>query len=132
MLNTKDLAGAAETESAVHRCLLSRQGLREQPAQPPQEHAGKQHAAQCTQACTHIQCSSGLAFLPSFAEPNSDHLLRYFCKSSLFQEGPGAEFSCLYSVWHFCSTYHFSIQAISFRLSISFEEPEQGTNVSGL
>lgn len=76
------------------------------------------------QARTHTQLSSNLAFIPPFPKPNSDHLLKYFCKSSLSQEGPGAEFSCLYSVWHFCSAYHFSIQAISFKLSISFEEPE--------
>lgn len=88
------------------------------------ERAGREHAAWRTRARAHTQLSSDLAFLPPFPKPNSDHLLKYFCKSSLSQEGPGAEFSCLYSVWHFCSAYHFSIQAISFKLSISFEEPE--------
>lgn len=120
---------AAETESAVCGCLPSTWTVPEQPAQPPQEHAGRQHIARCTRARAHTQLSSGLAFLLPFPKPNSDHLLKYFCKLSLFQEGPGAEFSCLYSVWHFSSAYHFSIQAISFKLSTSFEEPGAPMNL---
>lgn len=115
---------ATETESAVCRCLLSAGRLWEQPAQPPWSvlagntlHGARGHAPTHSSAAT-------WHFFPPFPKPNSDHLLKYFCKSSLSQEGPGAEFTCLYSVWHFCSAYHFSIQAISFKLSISFEEPE--------
>lgn len=120
---------AAETESAVHRCLLSMQRQQEKAAQPPQERAGRQHTAQCTWAHAYTQLSSSQAFLPPFPKPNLDHLWKYFYKSPLSQEGPGAEFSCLYSVWHFCS---FSIQDISFKFSISFEEPEWDTNESSL
>jgi len=61
---------------------------------------------------------------PPLPKPNPGHLLKYFCRSFLSWEGLGAEFSYLYSVWHFCSTPHFCVQAIS---SGSFGESEQGT-----
>lgn len=64
---------------------------------------------------------------PPLPKPNPGHLLKYFCRSFLSWEGLGAEFSYLYSVWHFCSTPHFCVQAIS---SGSFGESEQGTTES--
>lgn len=81
---------ATETESAVCRCLLSTGGCGAACSASP-ERAGREHAARHTRAHAHTQLSGDLPFLPPFPKPNSDHLLKYFCKSSLFWEGLGAE-----------------------------------------
>lgn len=65
--------------------------------EPPQE-VLQAAAARRTQARAHTPLGSDLAVLPPLPKPDPGHLLKDFCKSSLFQQGLGAELSCVHSV----------------------------------